>query len=59
MSKPRKPISEGPKEAELDSKDIELDDLVEEDLEEEITDSTATTEANSDSSKKNLFDFPS
>ncbi len=55
MSKPRTPISKGSKEEELDSKDIELDDLIEEDLEEEITDSTATTEADSDSSKKNHY----
>ncbi len=55
MSKTRTPISEGSKEEELDSKDIELDDLIEEDLEEEITDSTATTEADSDSSKKNPY----
>ena len=55
MSKPRTPNSEGPKEDELDSKEIELEDPTEEDLEEKITESSTTTEADSNNSKKKSY----
>lgn len=55
MSKPRTPNSEGPKEDELDSKEIELEDPTKEDLEEKITESSTTTEADSNNSKKKSY----
>ena len=55
MSKPRTPNSKGPKEDELDSKEIELEDPTEEDLEEEIRESSTTTEADSNNSKKKSY----